>query len=390
MSDQQERLKRRILEDIQRQLARKLAELGVEARLEVTHEHASVSREGSARRAELGTLPERWRGLTPPQRHAELAPLAQLLASHHVASARSRRWTTPTGLGLLALLTLGLGAALIQGIVRERDAQARLAAESESVAAGRARSARVCEATRSRVMRGGTAGSADHEGWVVELSLVGKPLANAAAASPFEGILAAKGSGEFELAWQQGPEALQRPGGSIALLERKSADGELHEWRFVLDGTYARAYFEEQGREEWVRVAEELFRRAEASYGALYARCAHQSAHHVGSWFAGRGASAAASALLYYTVVHAETPILTPEYLPEEGDVPSVELLRPLTERTSDFDRTQLAMWSAEERATVGGRDDAVVSLRFPYQDSNRASRAGQRIARRLGIANSR
>ncbi len=386
---QQERLKRRILEDIQRQLASLLAARGVSATLELTHAEAIVTGAAGKTRVELGELPSQWRQLTPQQRTTRLEPLVERLRRGLPSSPRGHGWPVSLPLLGIALLTAVLGGAVIRDLMQHRANLAKAGSQLSAAQLRQQRSQRVCEATRSRVMRGGTAGPADHEGWLVELVLVGEaPVADAGADVGWEEFFTQEPGGHLLLR-ESAPGAAELEEGYGELIVQQ--DGPLREQRFVLHDGYARAYFDELGRRQWTNVAGALFAKTGARYGALVARCAHQRSHHIGSWFAGNSVSAAASALLHYTGAFSETPVFVSTYLPPSPDVrPGLDLLALFDKRTDDIDRTQLAMWLSPEQGTVSGRADASLTLHFPYRDSNRASRASLRLARRLGIANSR
>lgn len=374
---------------MQRQLADELAARGVEGSLEFTHQHATLTVGGSARRAALNELPSRWRQLTPTQRRSALSPLAEQLASHHHRA--SGLWSSLAAAMAIALLAGGVGTTVVVQLLEERQAQQAESSEALRERERLARAERVCEATRSRVMRGGTAGAIDSEGWVVELALITRKRgADAGAERTLDEFLSSLGGGKYRLTWANASANLRAvTGATIELVER--TEDELRELRFIVDQGYARSYFEETGRREWVQLSAALFDHLEAEYGALTARCAHQTSHHIGAWFGGRSAAGATSALLYYAGVFSETPVFIPEFLPppDLGRAP-LALARALESRANDVDRTQLAMWISEDRATVTGRDEGKIMLAFPYRDSNRASRSSLRVGRRLAIASDR
>ncbi len=384
----QERLKRRILEDIQRQLVQLLATRGVAATLELTHAEAILAGPAGKSRAKLGDLPSQWRQLTPQQRTARLLPLVEHLSRGMKAMPAHRKWSVSAPLIALVLLTAGLGGAVVRDLIAHRRSLARAGGGHEEEQAKIARSQRVCEATRSRVMRGGTAGPTDHEGWVVELIVVGRSAADGGIIDGWREYFTGTDAGQLKL--READQSLTEAGAGYGELIRHE-DGGLSELRLVLHEGYARAYFDELGRRVWVELAANLFQKTGARYGALVARCSHQRSHHIGSWFAGASPQAAAAALLHYAGVYSETPVFTRDYLPADPAVrPELSLLTLFEKRTGGIDRTELAMWLSPEQGLVSGRSESGLTLQFPYRDSNRASRAGLRLARRLEIANSR
>lgn len=383
---EQERLKRRILEDIQRQLAALLAERGIEGQLSLTHQHAILSVGASSRRAALSQLPSRWRQLTPNQRREQLRPLVEILVQ--ARAHRVRPWQAPVALLSIAAVTLVLGGAIVRDILQTSGDSAGPDALALDEKARSEREQRLCEATRSRVMRGGTAGPADAAGWLVELTLLDELTADAGPAPSLDPFFV--GVSPQMKAVAPGSDVLgDATNGRVELHER--VDQRLRERRFVLHGDYVRAYFDESGRRAWVALANSLFEHTGATYGALVARCSHQSSHHVGSWFAGGSASAAVAALLHFAGVFSETPVFAKPYLPASRTArPELSLLGLFEKKTQDLDRTQLAMWLSRDQGTVSGREGQSIVIRFPYRDSNRASRASLRVARRLEIASTR
>ena len=385
----QERLKRRILEDIQHRLAQLLAERGVSASLELTHAEAVLTTALGKNRAKLGELPSHWRQLTPGQRTNRLTPLVEQLLPKLAPAPERRGWSLSLPLLALVLLTAGVGGAVVRDLSLQRQNTAQPEGGLTHAEVRRIRTQRVCEGVRSRVMRGGTAGQVDYEGWVVELIVVDEPNADAGAArDAWQAVFEPLSNDEVQLREPAGDAAKNDAGLGQVTTQN---EGALRELRFALSLGYARAYFDELGRQQWVRIASDLFQRTHARHGALVARCAHQSSHHIGSWFAGRTVPDAAAALLHYAGVYSETPIFTRDYLPPTASTrPGLALLEVFATRAVDVDRTQLAMWLSSDQGMVSGREGRMVSLLFPYRDSNRASRSSLRLARRLGIANSR
>lgn len=385
---EQERLKRRILEDIQRQLVELLAERRIDGQLALNHQHAVLTVGSDVRRAELSDLPSRWRQLTPNERRAQLQPLVEKLA--RAQAGRRRTGRAPVALLSIAVVTLGLGGAIVREILQTRRSAAGPDAWALDEQARQDRERRVCEATRSRIMRGGTAGPTDATGWVVELFLIDEPGPRDGGSSPsLDEFFLDVGLPTMQVRATSHDALGDRAEAKVELLER--IDGSLRERRFLLQGDHVRSYFDEGGRRAWMQFASALFEHTRARHGALVARCSHQTSHHVGSWFGGRSVAAAAAALLHFAGAFSETPVFSQQYLPEQdGARPELRLLRLFEQRTTNVERTQLAMWLSRDQATLSGREGEAIMIRFPYRDSNRASRSSLRVARRLELATSR
>jgi hypothetical protein len=382
-----DKLKLRIFGDIQRQLAKELARRGVEAKLTLTNDTATLQSAAGSTHANLGDLPKHWRQLTSAGRRQRIEALAEHLAADFLRPAATGQWKTIVPLVLIALTTIVLGVLLIRGAV---PSAAPVTEERRKTPERSRQAAKVCEATRSRVMRGATAGPADHEGWTVELALVTAAAgdSSAGANSPGE-FFSPLANDRLKVSWNGTPELNSLQGGHVELETRD--EGDLNESVFLLRGDYVRSYFDELGRAQWQRFAAALAKQVQAKYGGLYARCSHQSSHHIGSWYAGEDDGAAAAALIYYDAVFSQARFLNAEFLPDRRRIgrPELAALLRLGERTKGTDRTQLAMWTSKDGGLVTTFAERTM-LKFPYRDSNRASRSSARIARRLGIAEER
>src|SRR5690606_13700404 len=137
---------------------------------------------------------------------------------------------------------------------------------------------------RQRLYAGAEMGI-DTEGWLVEIWL----------ARPEPGIEEALARAEPKVG-----EAM--PMGIVPV--EGEAGGSTATVRFAGDG--AHAFFERDGREHFVGLAERLVVATSAARGALYARCAHLDVQDVGAWYFGRDDGAVVAALSLTAGAHAE------------------------------------------------------------------------------------
>jgi hypothetical protein len=230
--------------------------------------------------------------------------------------------------------------------------------------ADRALQALACEAGRKSLYAGAEMG-VDVGGWVVELWLArheGTPrlVEDPAVAE----VLAQVGgaSGGAALARSE-PRTLLGLDSAIVRLER--------EW--------VTAFFHPESRKQVEDFAERTAGAAGADYAALYARCAHLTAHDVGAWYRGRDESGATVAVLYAAGAFAEPPAFAREPL----EVPA-GLIPALAQRVKKLDG------NLDERLKpFGGRVDrsgGTVSFRFAFGGPTRAQHLSRELAKTLGL----
>jgi hypothetical protein len=159
----------------------------------------------------------------------------------------------------------------------------------------------------------------------------------------------------------------------------------------VLTGRYVVPYFTESDRIVYVRLATALREKLGAKYGALYARCAHGSTHHLGAWFAGPGANGAAASLLYFMGTFAEVPHLKPSVLASDGGAfDHLLAFGSIVESTKTLDKARVLSLLAPNGGMIAGTSSDIHAITFPFHDSNRAARASREMARGLGIGTDR
>lgn len=249
-----------------------------------------------------------------------------------------------------------------------------------------ARHVEVCEATRSRVFRGGLVSMADAEGWVVELALVGgaSPLIAHPALHDFFGL---RREGYAEYQWKDETQlAFSSTAARQVQLETfLIATPEIHHGLTVtFSGSYVESYFDELTRPKFYHLAHSMAGALDAQYAALYARCSHDQIHALGSWFRGESAPGAATSLLYFLGTYAQPFHIFRRHLvpPDEVNLDRTFSFNAITKGTAHVDRAALSTLVGSEggMATSDGEDAVIIS--FPFRDANRASRVSRTLAR--------
>jgi hypothetical protein len=241
------------------------------------------------------------------------------------------------------------------------------------------------------VLRGGTLGPLDVDGWVVEISLLRPGDALEVARDPAFDVFVDRNQGEPRLVWTGTKQLVKLTSerSRLAFEERVyPAHGHI-QWReavLTFSGRFVDRYFRETERGAFHRLADALATRLGAAYGAVYARCAHRQDAMVGSWIRGTDVPSATAALIFFMDLRSASSHLRGgdgrvDPLPD----PTSPLVR-FREAARDLDRRELATLLADTGGMVAGTDRATTVL-FPFQDSSRASRASRQIARRIGAA---
>lgn len=259
------------------------------------------------------------------------------------------------------------------------------------------RAARVCEATRARVVRGATVHRTDAEGWVVEFMA----LRSLSAPTDFpeenlkhflEDPTRAGGS---KLLSASSPPALQNSD-SDSLVEvqqeelRDLEGNQLALLRLSFHGGYVDPYFDEETRDSYYHLAHQLSEKLQATHSGLYARCASGVTHHLGSWFRGKTEADAARALLFILGTYADPPHIMSHFLKQEdGSWNRGRAWSALRSTQTPIDRALLAEQLGQQGGLVVGRSGEHITLVFPFRDGNRASRASRALARQLHLLDS-
>jgi hypothetical protein len=392
-------------EELRQAIEAALSRYGVAGELRIDDERVRLTGGGPPVSVELGTVLGRWDSVGFEERQRLSIGLARALVGQRRAFASSapRRERPPIALlsaGVVALIGAGLFLraplrstfAAVLGTEASSAPTPRIAAHEQQDRERAERAERVCAATLARVLRGGSVGPTDAEGWVVEVSL----LSAAADLAPTWGQLGgfvevSAGAERGRITWS-GNKLSELQGLTTAASVREQRWPEVKpiylQETITLAGEYVAPYFRERERIELVRFAHALAKHQGARFGALYARCAGSDTHHLGAWFAGPDAGDASAALLYFMGAHSypaqlEKRVMSPT---ANTDLDPAFTLANLVEATDDVDRREVA-------SMIGGQDgmvaeaDGITSIRFPFVKASSATRASFAVARRLKLA---
>jgi hypothetical protein len=398
-------------------LGEELARFGAVGAIRLEGSEVLLLHPSGPRRVNVEDWLPHWHELDEPTRRIRVSQLARSLARptslpasrpKQGAAARIRAWLG--GGALLTVMALGAlwlmrelgraGAAVPPRAFGRPSADAALAdspagPSAAGPSAAVARASLVCASTRARVVRGATVSIADSEGWVVEYmafrATEGTPLHLAPVLSTFfEAPAAPEGS---RYIWPAEPELAATPTSEDRVLVRpETIAGPLHPTypglRVTFAGALVDAYFRPATRVAYFHLASALSDALGATHAALYARCADGNTHHLGSWFRGRGHEDAVASLVYTLGTFAEPPHLAEPYLHPVGaqELDRAHAFANITRVSSALDRPLLAGLLGREGGMVMGRPGEAVTLTFPFEDGNRASRLSREIARLTNI----
>lgn len=411
------RIDERSLAEIRDAVAEALGRFGVSGEVAVRSDRLVLHGHGPTVTAGIGDLAEQWSGLDPELRRRRIAELARRLvagrrgAAHKPERARVRvpEWLAPLAIVAVAAAALfGLYVAYqslsrggaVPAADRKPSGAARQSVNGPDNADNyerqrEARAARVCEITRSRVMRGGLVGPSDVEGWVVEQwflrSRPGPALIEHAALAGF--VQPVAGEDKSRIAWDGAP-ALARvdgPDTAVVLLPADVVTGSAVAWRglrVVFTGRYVVPYFDEAARTDYLRLGAALADALGADYGGVYARCATQKSHHVGAWFRGPTPGGATAALIFFMGVFADVPHVSGSVLaPSAAREPDwAYAFGRIAATTASLTKARVSHSLGPHGGMIAGVDGGPSIITFPLRDANRASRASLEIARELGI----
>ncbi len=394
--------------DLERRLGDALPRFGVAGRVEVRNGVASIQGNGPTVTADVTGILAEWFAFSEEQRARRVSEIARHLASERRARVPERAqgsFSLPSWLGpataLAGLVAAGAGAwTFYQGWTADRGAEKAVKAPVADYDADEreraARAARVCDATRSRVLRGAAVGPSDVEGWVVEISALRDPSKPPLATDPAWGAFVAKekATGLPRIVWPGAPSLASAAGPetTVALLESDIVDGEappvLRGMQLVLTGRYVLPYFHDAMRIDYVKFASALTDALGANYAAMYARCAAGTSHHIGSWFRGPSPGGALTSLLYFIGSYGDRPDLRGSVLVPDGaaSIDRAFAFHNLLGVTSAIKKSRVMTLLATENGMIAGLDDQPSTISFPFRDANRAGRATLEIARALGI----
>jgi hypothetical protein len=251
-----------------------------------------------------------------------------------------------------------------------------------------------CQRVQGRIATGGNVSLLDVDGWVVELMLLSTDPAFGPTSQKLDAFLA-KGDDVGtvrRLIWSEDEELRMLDGADSFVIVSPEplidvVAGTKAGVRITWSGKYVGKYFEDASRTRMQRLAAAMYEATGANYAALYARCALGTIHQVGSWFRGQDLASATLSLvaamgMYAEVAHVEG--LDPRTTRE---IDQRRAWDNLAERVRRLERQRLTLTLAEDGAMIASRPGNWVTLSFPFQDANRATRASLRVARVVGVA---
>jgi serine/threonine-protein kinase len=396
--------------ELQQLVSELLGRFGVAGTVMIDGNRATLSGHGPTVEIDVSQSLADWNQLGDEARRKRALETARRLASERrragaasqaANDSRMPAWLVTAALGVVVI---GAGAAFLlwqgktatesrasprrSGPVVDYDAYERERLE---------RAERVCNATRSRIMRGAPVGPSDVEGWVVELSLLTSkdgpdPISNAALPT-----FVSAGTGHGRIVWSQAGSiaSLDGPGteASVAAANMPTTGAPVFKGlRLVLTGRYVGVYFDEEARVALVRFALSFSDALHAEYAALYARCAAGRAHHLGSFFRGPSPGGAVASLLYFIGAFGDVPDVRRSLLSPTGgaDGDPAFAFQSVVRASAPLKKNRIMAMVGAEGGMISGLDGQPSTLSFPPRDPNRAARASHRIAQELGIGESR
>lgn len=394
--------------DLTRRLEEALARHGVAGNVAVTFDMATLHGNGPTVSAELGSLVAEWGGLPEDARARRASDVARRLASERRAVSslapspqqRFPDWLRPVTLaagvllaGLAAVRMYQLQAAQNAGAasVRKLDKGERDGDSKERAA----RAARVCEATRTRVMRGAAIGPSDAEGWLVELWALRSPQRPSVVDDPALADFVSKQTTALpgRIVWKGAPTlaALDGAETSVTVTEANvpgTGTPDYRGARLVFSGRFVPPYFDDAPRREYLRFARAMTDALDVDFAALYARCADSDAHHLGSWFRGPTPGGAVTSLLYFMGAFGEHPELRGSVLEPAGATARdlAYAFRNVSSSAGALKKARVMTMLGSEAGMIAGSDGHVSTIMYPFRDSNRASRSAHAIAHELDL----
>ncbi len=254
------------------------------------------------------------------------------------------------------------------------------------------RAADSCAKVRARIATGGSVTPLDTDGWIVQISLIGRgpglgpdnPKLTPFFDQPSPGTTArhVRWPDAPELAKVDNPETFVTLGPEpLASMPSFFGTG----LRVTLSGGYVSAYFDESRRLSVQRLAAALYEATDARYGALYARCATGTTNHIGAWFRGPDLRGAATLLVGTMGLAADIPHLAKVGAGDDAIVQG-RALDAFSAQAGRLDRTRVAVLVGEHGGMVADRAGRWATLTFPFPDANRASRTSLTLARASGV----
>ena len=375
-------------ESIEKALEEAIAAFGIAGTIVLKDVRVELHGRGAPVAIEAGPIAEQWPLLPPDMRQRSVAKIARRLADAHRAAHASMH--APAGepavsprllryvAGALALGALGLGGRYYW-VHRPKEAPVGVAQENDAQRQERLRNS--CDAIRANIYAGRPIGPVETTGgWVVELWLArrsGEDLGPALASSivdkrlapSVDAALAQVSDGTLDLADGE----VTDPGSAAA----DAAESSFRSVRLLFRGGYAREYLNPEKYESFRAVANRLADTTKADMGALYGRCEHRTAHSFGSWFRGRDAGYAATALVYSMGMFAEEPVVDRTKIDAAGALDSLR-------GAAKLDSATLSSLVGAQNVSVSS--GGAVTLTFPFGGPILATRASRDTARKMGV----
>ena len=398
------------LRDIELHLQEVLARFGMAGQVRLQDGVATLSGAGRTVQTDASALVETWDSLSDADRHRACVDVVRSLTAQRRAAfgtpadRRSFPWFPVAAASLAAVVTVaylyarpifGRGDAGGDTTLRRRAATTASDDSAPTTDDRESRAARVCEQTVGRVSRGATVGTTDTEGWVIELTLLGRrtttPMDANAVLDRYVQLEPGTATGRW--VWGETPE-LARIEGSSTRVELRSAfpaSEPVGDWdgvRITWSGRYVTPYFDQSRRGQYLTVAHAMTRELNATHAGLYARCRAGVTHHLGAWFSGPGSPGAAAALVYFMGAFA-SPLHVPAELfgPDGGPRRLAGVFTAVVEATAPLKRSSLATVLGAQDGLVTGPKGGPAIITFPFRDGNRATRASHQLAAFVGLA---
>lgn len=332
--------------------------------------------------ARAARAPGQRRAPFAPRQRSPLPPL--LIAAGTMASLLlAYRLLAPQGPGLLARLSRALGRD-----TNSQSARPDADPDRERALLGR----RACDQVRLRISRGASIGPADVEGWQVELVLLARGSARDLTRDPALASFIQRHDQSAPGTWiwpsASSLTSARRFDAEVAVNAVTDLDpNRFSGLRLVFSGPYVAPYFSETQRADYLLAADALADALSATDGALYAHCAGDDAHAIGSWFLGPTPGGALSALVYFMAAHEETQILKPDLQVSGKDAQGrTRAFELIGKATTQLDRAATATLIGHELGMISGRAGRPSRLTYPFRDANRAARSSVEVARALGL----
>lgn len=375
--------------EIETALRDALAGFGVAGMAQVHDGQAELFTGNTPVSVDLENLAQQWPLLPADIKQRRIAELArQLVAAQRAAGGPAiKKGTGIVTIPIAAVVLAGVG--LFVGLrwyffQRVPEAPPPPPVVAETAEQKRARLARACDASRSRLRAGSSLGPFDVEGWTVELwvararpgdDLRIDPAVRALVdgerlAATADEKLAATPDGTVQISeGLPGPVAARSPGWSSVTVG--------------FAGGFANGLFDENRRPLFIGLADRVVASLHADAAALYARCAHLEHRDVGAWFYGKDPRTALASIVFGIGRNAEPTAVDGAALTKLGGAGEIDALRAAAAKV---DATAVAKLLAPHGGTLGKGAEGGVTITFPLLGGTRAVTMSRDLARKLGV----